>query len=85
MSIVQAKDAVSFTTKFPLLPFAIRHEFANKPLFQLTSIVDLVKKLPRDRIEYNSGKVSVSQDPNSVPLVDLDPEEVVRRIETANA
>jgi hypothetical protein len=85
MSIVQPKDAASFTTKFPLLPFAIRHEFADHPLFKLTSIVDLVKKLPRDRIEYNSGNVSVSQDPNSVLLVDLDPEEVVHRIETANA
>ena len=85
MSIVQPKDAASFTKKFPLLPFAIRHEFSGHPLFQLSSIVDLVKKLPRDRIEYNSGKVAIGQDPNSVPLVDMAPEEVVRRIETADA
>lgn len=85
MSMVQPTDSVSFTTKFPTLPFQIRHDYADSPLLTLPRIVDLVKKLPRDRIEYNSGKVAVNQDPNSVPLVDMEPEEVVRRIETANA
>jgi hypothetical protein len=41
--------------------------------------------LPRDLIEYNSGKVAISQDPDAIPQVDLDPVEVVRSIETAGA
>ena len=41
--------------------------------------------MPRDLIEYNSGKVAISQDPDAIPSVDLDPVEVVKRIETAGA
>ena len=41
--------------------------------------------MPRDRIEYNSGKAAVSQDPSTTPLVDLSPEEVIKKIETAGA
>jgi hypothetical protein len=41
--------------------------------------------LPRDLIEYNSGTVAISQDPDAIPQVDLDPVEVVRSIETAGA
>jgi hypothetical protein len=42
-------------------------------------------ELPRDRIEYNSGKVAISQDPDAIPSVDLDPVEVVKSIETSGA
>jgi len=53
MSIVQPKDAASFTTKFPLLPFAIRHEFVNHPLFKLTSIADpLGRWLPARPLDW---------------------------------
>ena len=41
--------------------------------------------MPRDLIEYNSGKVAISQDPDAIPSVDLDPVEVVKSIETAGA
>ena len=73
------------TRDFPLRPFRINHHLAGHPLLTLQRIVGLVQEVPHDRIEYNSGKVSVSQDPKAVPLVDLDPAEVVRRIETCDA
>ena len=41
--------------------------------------------MPRDLIEYHSGKAAISQDPDATPSVDLDPLEVVKRIETAGA
>ena len=82
---IEAADSVAFASAFPSLPFAIRHRLASDPLFSLTRIVDLVRELPADSIEYNSGKVSIGQDPNSIPVVDLDPAEVVRRIETCGA
>lgn len=74
-----------FESHFPHKPFRIVHEFVADPRLGLPAILELVKALPRDRIEYNSGKVAVSQDPDSTPLVDLTPDEIVERIETASA
>lgn len=85
MSAIAPKQETSFTAQFPRETFGISHGFAANPLFKLPAILQLVKRLPRDRIEYNSGKAEVSQDPNATPLVDLDPEEIVRKIETAGA
>jgi hypothetical protein len=70
---------------FPLKPFAIRHKLAGHPLLTLPRIAQLASELPRDLIEYNSGKVAISQDPDAIPTVDLDPIEVVKRIETSGA
>ena len=85
MSLIAPKQEKSFTVQFPLETFGIRHGFGDHPLFTLLAILELVKKLPRDRIEYNSGKAAVNQDPDATPLVDLDPEDIVRKIETAGA
>ncbi len=71
--------------EFPLKPFAIRHKLAGHPLLSLPRIAELAAELPRDLIEYNSGKVAISQDPDAIPSIDLDPVEVVKRIETAGA
>src|SRR5437868_193827 len=75
----------SLKNDFPLKPFAIRHKLAGHPLLTLQRIAQLASELPRDLIEYNSGKVAISQDPDAIAAVDLDPVEVVRRIETAGA
>jgi hypothetical protein len=70
---------------FPNLPFAIRHRLSDNPLLSLERLVDLAATLPRDRIEYNSGKVAIDQKPEETPLIDLEPAEVVRRIREASA
>jgi hypothetical protein len=75
----------SLRLDFPLKPFAIRHKLSGHPLLTLQRIAQLAAELPRDLIEYNSGKVAISQDPDAIPSVDLDPVEVVKRIETAGA
>lgn len=75
----------SLKRDFPLKPFAIRHKLAGHPLLTLPRIAQLASQLPRDLIEYNSGRVAISQDPDAIPSVDLDPVEVVRSIETAGA
>lgn len=82
--VITASDR-SLTRDFPLKPFAIRHQLAGHPLLTLSRIAQLAAELPRDLIEYNSGKVAISQDPDAIPSVDLDPVEVVKRIETAGA
>ena len=78
-------DRDALRRDFPLKPFAIRHKLAGHPLLMLPRIAQLASELPRDLIEYNSGKVAISQDPDAIPAVDLDPVEVVKSIETAGA
>jgi hypothetical protein len=70
---------------FPMIPFAIRHKLSENPLLSLEKLVELAATLPRDQIEYNSGKVSISQNPSETPMVDLDPVAVVASIREANA
>jgi ribosomal protein L16 Arg81 hydroxylase len=70
---------------FPSKPFAIRHMLANHPLLTLQRIAQLAAELPRDRIEYNGGDAAISQDPDKVRSVALDPVEVVQQIQTAGA
>ncbi|KAB1074054.1 cupin-like domain-containing protein [Methylobacterium planeticum] len=70
---------------FPKVPFGIRHNLANNPLLSLDRLIELAASMPRDSIEYNSGKVGIDQNPETVPLIDMDPVEVVRRIREANA
>jgi hypothetical protein len=85
MTFFEPTDKAALTEAFPNLPFGLRHNFTGNPLLTLPKLAELVRELPRDRIEYNSGKAAISQDPATTPTVDLDPESVVRQIETAGA
>src|ERR1700716_3325157 len=77
--------AAALRRAFPLNPSSIRHKLAGHPLLSLPRIAQLAAELPRDLIEYNSGKVAISQDPDTIASVYLDPVEVVKSIETAGA
>ena len=70
---------------FPRKPFATKHGLAEHPLLRLEKLVELAGEMPADGIEYNSGKVAIDQKPETTPLVDLPPTEVVRRIRETNA
>jgi hypothetical protein len=85
IAMIEPGADVSFQADFPLRPCAIRHALVDHPLFTLPRIIDLLRALPRDQIEFNSGKVEIGQDPDKMPLFEMEPEEVVRRIETASA
>jgi hypothetical protein len=71
--------------KFLKAPFALRHGLTGHKLFTLERLVRLAQSMPRDRIEYNSGKVLPGQKPEDIPTIDMPPDEVIRRIEHANA
>lgn len=80
-----AVDPALAQAKFLKEAFTLRHTLVGNPLFALPRLVALAKSLPRDRIEYNSGKVAVGVKPEDVPKIDMPPEAVIRSIETANA
>lgn len=83
--MIEAAERSSLDRDFPLNPFAIKHQLAGNPLFTLPRIIELLRALPRDQIESNSGQVEIGQDPNKMPLLDMEPDEIVRRLETASA
>lgn len=72
-------------SRYPLRPFRIEHDLAAHPLLQLPRLIALTKELDKDRIEYNSGKLNPNQKAEDTPLVDMAPEDVVAKIETAGA
>jgi len=85
MTFVEPTDTAALTQDFPNLPFGLKHHFVGNPLLTLPVLAELVRQLPRDRLEYNSGKAAISQTPETTPTVDLAPEEIVRNIESAGA
>ena len=82
---LRAAEAGDFAARYPLGHFKIRHDLAGHPLLQLPRLIQLTKELAKDRIEYNSGKLAPNQKAEDTPLVDMPPEEVVGKIETAGA
>jgi D-lyxose ketol-isomerase len=84
MSIVSIDPRIA-REKFLKRAFELKHGLSDHPLFTLPCLVELAKSLPRDRIEFNSGKVAVGVKPENVPKIDMPAEDVIRKIETANA
>ena len=84
MSLLALEDDL-VREKFHRAPFQLKHSLADHPLFALPRLVKLAQSMPRDRIEYNSGKVAVDQRPEDIPQIDLPADEVIRQIETCNA
>ena len=84
MSIVFADGAV-MREKFLKQAFTLQHGLADNPLFSLARLVELAKTLPRDSIEYNSGKVAVGVKPEDIPKIDIPASDVIKSIESANA
>lgn len=78
-------DPQTLREAFPGRPFALRHGLAGHPLLSLQALADLAARLPGDRVEYNAGDLQPDQRPEEVRALALEPAEVVRRIETANA
>ncbi len=84
MSIVFVDSAIA-RAKFLKAPFMLKHGLADNLLFTLPRLIELAKSMPRDSIEYNSGKVAVGVKPEDVPKIDMSAEAVITSIETANA
>lgn len=78
-------DSSNAKTNLQHRPFVLNHTLSDHHLFRLEKLIDLAKRMPRDKIEYNSGKVAIDQDPDTTPQVDLEPAQIIREIETCGA
>ncbi len=80
-SLLTDLDRFTFSTRFNRAPFMIGHNLANHPLFELGRLIELSQFLPEASVEYNSGEVPVSQDPNLTPRNGLSIADTIARIE----
>ncbi|QDV25634.1 cupin-like domain-containing protein [Aureliella helgolandensis] len=78
---LKSLDAREFTAKFNRQPFTIGHQLVDHPLFDLQRLVELSQFLPPNSVEYNSGDLPVTQDPDLTPRNGLAIDETIRRIE----
>ena len=85
MTLLTFPDTFVAGGAFPEEPTRYSHELADHPLLSLTALAELARRLDGDRVEYNAGDVTPGQDPESVRAIDLEPDEVVRQIETCGA
>jgi hypothetical protein len=74
-------DPARFAADFNRRPFLIGHHLVGHPLFALPRLVELARRLPADRVEYNAGDLPVNLDPRFTPRTGLSVEETIRRIE----
>jgi hypothetical protein len=74
-------DAMAIARRFPAEPFAIRHRLSGHPLFSLSRLMELGRRLPPENVEYNAGDLPLSVDPTLTPRNGLSIEETIRRIE----
>lgn len=81
MSRLLRIDPGAFRAGFNTRPFLIGHELARHPLFSLTRLVELSRSLSEDRVEYNTGDVPLTLDPECTPHTGLSVEETIQRIE----
>ncbi len=78
-------DATVFKDNFNRRPFKIGHNLIDHELFSLPSLIELSRQLPADRVEYNAGDLSVTQDPNRTPQNGLSISETIERIENCKS
>lgn len=84
MSIIQLDKKVAIDSLHKT-PFPINHSLADNPLFALPKLVELAKTLPRDRIEFSGGDISIGESAETTPKLNMSPVEVIDQIEEHNA
>lgn len=83
-------DAEQFASNVDLTPFSIQHELQSHPLFQLESLVELSKRLPKEQREYVFAKQQfgthddLEQYKHAADNDQLSTEELINAIETQN-
>lgn len=78
-------DPTTAREKFLSAPFELQHTLSNHSMFELSRLVSLAQSMPRDKVEFNSGKLAPGTKPEDVPQIDMPVTEVIARIEDADA
>lgn len=69
-----------FDSHWPHTPFTVEHCLADNPLFEFPRLMEMLGGLPKEKIEFYSGKVPVSGDPRRADPTGLTAEETLNKI-----
>lgn len=78
-------DKETFSSRYPGLPFVVRHSLADHPLFAISRLLELQKALPQGKIDYYTGRVGVNDNKRQAPPTGLTAEETIRQIKSAES
>jgi hypothetical protein len=78
-------DPDTFLLRYPYLPFAIEHNLAGHPLFEIERLLELRKEIPQKKIDYFTGKVGVNDDKYKTPPTGLSAEETIAQIQNCES
>ncbi len=74
-------DAATFRGKFNRAPFLIRHRLADHPLFSLSRLIELSRRLPEESVKYTGANISIATPLYDGPRTGLSTQETIRQIE----
>src|SRR5262249_46066618 len=77
-----------FAQQFNRRSFEFGHHLAGHPLFELSRLIELSKRLsrtPGGQLYYDAGEVRINQRWDESPATDLSVDETIRRIQYAGA
>ena len=70
---------------YPARAFLLKHRLRDHPLFTLSALADLARRLPAGAIEYNAGDILVDQPPDKTPQTGLSIDDTLKRIDVKNS
>ena len=73
-------EIASFAECYPGRSTSLRHNIRDDQRLEIEALLQLAKKLPADKIEYNAGNLPLEQDPDRTPINGLSIEETIERI-----
>lgn len=78
-------DLAQMRRSFDREPFLIAHGLTEHPLFELSRLVELSRRLPAESVEYNAGDLPIDQAPALTPRTGLSIEQTLVDIETCHS
>jgi len=75
-------DPGELASNFAKNPFGVHHNLTGHELLGVEAVAKLAEALPGDSIEHNRGDVDAVVADGAVPVIDENPGEIARKIET---
>ncbi len=73
-------DKTEFAETYPKLPFAVKHNLSEHPLFELPRLLELCKTMPAHKVDFYTGRVGVNEDRLKTDPTGLTAEETIEQI-----
>jgi hypothetical protein len=84
-AIFDSQNRLKFSENYPETPHILAHNLRDHPLLTIEALARLGEALPDAFVEYNRGDISISIDPDNIPVTGLSIGETIRRVEESGS